>query len=45
MLTSAMTIRTPHPSYKVAGMDAAPAADAASKATATPAIVVSYISV
>lgn len=40
-----MTIRTPHPSYKVAGLDAAPSADAASKPAATPAIVVSYVPV
>ncbi|CAN0231456.1 unnamed protein product [Pylaiella littoralis] len=38
MLTSAMTIRTPHPSYKVPGLDAAPAADAASKSPVVPVL-------
>lgn len=32
MLTSAMTIKAPHPSYKLPGLDAGPVADGASKA-------------
>ena len=31
MLTSAMVIKAPHPSYKVPGLDAGPVADGASK--------------
>lgn len=39
MLTSAMVIKAPHPSYKVPGLDAGPAADGASKAAPVAPVV------
>lgn len=39
MLTSAMAIKTPHPSYKVPGLEAGPAADA-TKAPVAPVLKV-----
>lgn len=42
MLTSAMVIKSPHPSYKVPGLDTGPVADAGSK-PAPPAVQVNRL--